>query len=50
MCILCGEFVTQIHWTEKHADDRARGSIDAGGEGREPAQQAPGAGPASGSD
>ena len=30
MCILCGEFVTQIHWTEKHADDRARVSIDAG--------------------
>ncbi len=30
MCILCGEFVSQIHWTEKHADDRARASIDAG--------------------
>jgi hypothetical protein len=30
MCILCGEFVAQIHWTEKHADDRARASIDGG--------------------
>ncbi len=30
MCILCGEFVTRIHWTEKHAEDRARASIDAG--------------------
>jgi hypothetical protein len=29
MCILCGEFVTHIHWTEKHAEDRARASIDA---------------------
>jgi hypothetical protein len=30
MCILCGEFVSQIHWTERHADERARTSIDAG--------------------
>lgn len=30
MCILCGEFVTRIHWTEKHAEDKARASIDAG--------------------
>ena len=30
MCILCGEFVTRIHWTEKHADDKVRASIDAG--------------------
>jgi hypothetical protein len=30
MCILCGEFVTQHHWTEKHADDKVRASIDAG--------------------
>lgn len=30
MCILCGEFVTQIHWTEKRAEDKARASIDAG--------------------
>jgi len=30
MCILCGEFVTRIHWTEKHAEDRARASIVAG--------------------
>jgi hypothetical protein len=30
MCILCGEFVTRIHWTEKHAEDRARASTDAG--------------------
>lgn len=30
MCIFCGEFVTQIHWTEKHAEHKARASIDAG--------------------
>ena len=30
MCILCGEFVSRIHWTEKHAEERARASIDAG--------------------
>ena len=30
MCILCGEFVSQIHWTEKHADERAPASVDAG--------------------
>src|ERR671916_3328774 len=30
MCILCGEFVNQIHWTEKHAEEKARASIDAG--------------------
>jgi hypothetical protein len=30
MCILCGEFVTRIHWTEKHAEDRARASTVAG--------------------
>ncbi len=30
MCILCGEFVNQIHWTEKHAEDRSRASVDAG--------------------
>ena len=30
MCILCGEFVSQIHWTEKRADDKTRASVDAG--------------------
>jgi hypothetical protein len=30
MCILCGEFLIQIHWTEKRAEDKARASIDAG--------------------
>ena len=30
MCILCGEFVTRIHWTERLAEDRARASIEAG--------------------
>ena len=30
MCILCGEFVSRIHWTEKHAEDRTRApSLDA---------------------
>jgi hypothetical protein len=29
MCIHCSEFVTRIHWTEKHAEDKARASIDA---------------------
>ena len=23
MCVLCGEFVSQIHWTERHIEDRA---------------------------
>ena len=30
MCILCGEFVSQIHWTERNAEDKARASVDAG--------------------
>ena len=29
MCILCGEFISQIHWTEKHAEDKARASVNA---------------------
>ncbi len=24
MCVLCGEFVSHIHWTERHIEDRAR--------------------------
>ncbi len=24
MCILCGEFVSQIHWSERHVEDRVR--------------------------
>ena len=24
MCVLCGEFVSQVHWTERHLEDRAR--------------------------
>ena len=24
MCVLCGEFVSQIHWTERHIEDRVR--------------------------
>ncbi len=24
MCLLCGEFVSQIHWTEKHTEDAMR--------------------------
>ena len=49
MCILCGEFVTRIHWTEKHAEDIARVHRRRG-KGRKPAQQAPRACPASGRD
>lgn len=26
MCVLCGEFVAQPHWTDRHVEDRARGS------------------------
>ncbi len=24
MCVLCGEFVAQPHWTDRHVEDRAR--------------------------
>lgn len=24
MCVLCGEFVGQVHWTDRHIEDRAR--------------------------
>ncbi|MCA3748156.1 MAG: hypothetical protein IN808_03340 [Rubrobacter sp.] len=24
MCVLCGEFVSQPHWTERHVEDAAR--------------------------
>lgn len=24
MCILCGEFVSQLHWTDRHVEDKAR--------------------------
>lgn len=24
MCVLCGEFISQIHWTERHIEDNAR--------------------------
>ncbi len=26
MCVLCGEFVAQAHWTDRHIEDRARSS------------------------
>lgn len=26
MCVLCGEFVAQAHWTDRHVEDRARGA------------------------
>ena len=29
MCVLCGEFVSRVHWTERHANDRARADQDA---------------------
>ncbi len=32
MCVLCGEFVAQAHWTDRHVEDRAR-EADAGGDG-----------------
>jgi hypothetical protein len=28
MCVLCGEFVSQIHWTERHIEDRAQHTPD----------------------
>ncbi len=30
MCVLCGEFVSQIHWTERHIEDKARASGASG--------------------
>jgi hypothetical protein len=24
MCVLCGEFVSQLHWTDRHVEDKAR--------------------------
>ena len=30
MCILCGEFVSQIHWTERRVEDTARAAGDPG--------------------
>ena len=30
MCVLCGEFVAQAHWTDRHVEDRAR-AADADG-------------------
>ena len=24
MCVLCGEFVAQPHWTDRHVEDRVR--------------------------
>jgi hypothetical protein len=26
VCVLCGEFVAAPHWTDRHVEDRARGS------------------------
>lgn len=26
MCVLCGEFVGQVHWTDRHIEDQARSS------------------------
>jgi hypothetical protein len=26
MCVLCGEFVSHVHWTERHVEERARAS------------------------
>lgn len=32
MCVLCGEFVAQPHWSDRHVEDRARESeANAGG-------------------
>ena len=27
MCVLCGEFVSHVHWTERHVEDKARASV-----------------------
>ena len=36
MCLLCGEFVSQPHWTDRHVEDRARDrGADDGGYTRE---------------
>jgi hypothetical protein len=34
MCVLCGQdFVAQVHWTDRHIEDRARASGRAGDPG-----------------
>ena len=34
MCVLCGQdFVAQVHWTDRHIEDRARASGPAGDPG-----------------
>ena len=34
MCVLCGrDFVAQIHWTDRHIEDKARASGTYGGSG-----------------
>ena len=33
MCVLCREFVSQLHWTERHIEDRARASEPTGEHG-----------------
>ncbi len=30
MCVLCGEFVSQAHWTERHIEDKARAAGPTG--------------------
>ena len=36
MCLLCGEFVSGAHWTDRHVEDRARAlGADDGGYTRE---------------
>jgi hypothetical protein len=33
MCVLCGEFVSQLHWTDRHIEDKARASGSWGASG-----------------
>jgi hypothetical protein len=33
MCVLCGEFVSQLHWTDRHVEDKARASGPTGDHG-----------------
>jgi hypothetical protein len=31
VCILCGEFVSRIHWTDRHVENKARASYGPAG-------------------
>jgi hypothetical protein len=34
VCVLCGEFVSQLHWTDRHIEDKARATGATGASSR----------------